>query len=115
MEEEIGFSAEKVRILGHLTPFYVWVSNFIVLPVIGYTQEKPEFEADLYEVERVIEAPLKTLLKSEAVHKKNIQTAVGSTIFCPYYDVKGNTVWGATAMMLSEFIEIVRKTGVFQL
>ncbi len=108
-QEEIGIESNDVRVLGELTRFYVWVSNYIVQPVVGYLDYAPRFIPDLYEVESVIPASISDFLDDQRIKRKKISTSQGYVIDAPYYNIEGEVVWGATAMMLSEFREVLKK------
>lgn len=111
--EEIGVETDGLEIVGLLSPFFVWVSNFKVQPVLSAFYKKPAFNPDMYEAEEVIEVNLSDLMDEKNVKSKDIHTVLGYKIHSPYFDIMGKVVWGATAMMLSEFVEIVKKTGFF--
>jgi 8-oxo-dGTP pyrophosphatase MutT (NUDIX family) len=105
--EEIGISPDAIEVLGTLSPLHIPISNFRILPVIGFMPEKPVFTTDSHEVDYLIETALEVLLKPEIVKTKTMM--FGDLSFeVPYYDIDGNHIWGATAMMLSEFLEVVR-------
>jgi 8-oxo-dGTP pyrophosphatase MutT (NUDIX family) len=105
--EEIGISPDAIEVLGTLSPLHIPISNFRILPVIGFMPEKPVFTTDSHEVDYLIETALEVLLKPEIVKTKTMM--FGDLSFeVPYYDIDGNHLWGATAMMLSEFLEVVR-------
>ena len=106
--EEIGISAASVEVLGTLTPLTIPVSRFKVLPVVGFLREKPCFIPDPEEVEYLIEVEMNLLMKAGIV-KKEILILGDQPVEVPYYDIYGHHVWGATAMILSEFLEIVRQ------
>ena len=108
-EEEIGINKSDVLIIGKLSEFYVWVSNFIVQPVLGYITYQPEFIPDLYEVEEVITTSISEFMDEQKIARKEIRTSGGYVIDAPYFNLSGQVVWGATAMMLSEFREILMK------
>lgn len=107
-QEEIGITPSQVEILGNLSEFYVGASNHLVLPVVGYYKTTPVFVPDDYEVDEVIEAPLRELMDQERRKEKEIVTHHGYRLQSPYFDIRGKVVWGATAMILSEFAEIIR-------
>jgi 8-oxo-dGTP pyrophosphatase MutT (NUDIX family) len=106
--EETGISPASVEVLGILTPLIIPVSSFKLLPVVGFILEKPVFVIDPIEVEYLIEAEIRLLLKGGVV-KREVLVLGDQSIDVPYYDIHGNHVWGATAMILSEFLEIVRQ------
>lgn len=103
--EELGVEYEKIKILGFLTELYIPVSNFMVLPVLGYCDKRPDFTLSEFEVEELIEMPITQLLDknntSEFTMEKN-----GFKIHAPYFKAKEHKIWGATAMILSELREI---------
>jgi len=106
--EEIGIDSAEIRVIGQLTNLYIPPSNFLVTPVVACTAEKPHFIADPAEVERIIEVSLHDLLDEGNVEKYRFKTGIGITLQAPCYHVSGIRIWGATAMMLSEFLEVVR-------
>jgi 8-oxo-dGTP pyrophosphatase MutT (NUDIX family) len=106
-EEEIGISRNQIQILGTLTPLFVPASGFRILPVIGYLAKKPIFIPDPGEVSELIEIGLETLFEPSNT-KVEVLNIKGLSLTAPYFDVKGHHIWGATAMILSEFREIYR-------
>ncbi|HCX22463.1 MAG: coenzyme A pyrophosphatase [Flammeovirgaceae bacterium] len=108
-KEEVGVDPESIEVIGQLSEFMVTASNHLVLPVIGFTTNKPNFIPDPYEVDEVIEASLDELLDETFIKETQITTSGGYRLHSPYFDVKGKVVWGATAMMLSEFVQIIKE------
>lgn len=113
--EEIGVSANKVDILGRLTNLYIPVSNYIVHPVVGFTNNKPKFKLNKSEVSEIIISPIGFFLNGENIEKGKIKLETPQTISdhrwieTPYYKLNGNILWGATAMIMSEFSEVIRR------
>jgi 8-oxo-dGTP pyrophosphatase MutT (NUDIX family) len=109
-QEEIGVEPSTVEVLGRLTPLHIPVSGFLLHPIVGYTSMRPAFQRAEWEVARIIEAPV-TLLSDPAVVKREIRTRIvkGQSIDVdvPYFDIDGEKVWGATAMVLAEFCAIL--------
>ena len=105
--EELGIN-EKIDILGMLTPLHIPVSNFLVDPVVGWTRNRPVFEPDPSEVQYLIEVPIRSLLepgnKDLEIMERN-----GRTIKAPCYRTGKEKIWGATAMMLSEFLQLASR------
>jgi 8-oxo-dGTP pyrophosphatase MutT (NUDIX family) len=108
--EEIGIDPSTIELLGRLTPLHIPVSGFLLHPIVGYTSMRPAFQRAEWEVARIIEAPV-SLLSDPAVVKREIRTRVvkGQSIDVdvPYFDIDGEKVWGATAMVLAEFCAIL--------
>lgn len=104
--EEVGLGPERVRVLGTMSTLWVIVSNFLVHPVIGIAYERPEFRAEPREVEALIEAPVQRLGDPHAAGIEE-RLRAGVNVKFPYFEFAGHHVWGATAMMLGEFRELV--------
>ena len=104
--EEVGIDPARVRILGELTPVHVLVSGFTLHPVVGITDERPEFRPAAHEVEEVIEVSIEDLQDASNI-RRGTRTREGLAIEYPYFDLRGSQVWGATAMILGEFISLL--------
>lgn len=103
--EETGIDTGRIYILGTLTPLYIPVSNLEVLPVIGYYDTLPEFKINPAEVEYLIHIPLKHLTGDKLITEKTLRIR-NKLIRAPGYSIKNEYIWGATAMIISEFIEV---------
>jgi len=101
--EEIGVDPSSVRILGELTPVHVLVSGFTLHPIVGIADERPAFALAEHEVEEVIEVSVAGLQDASCI-RQGTRTREGLAIEYPYFDLMGHQVWGATAMVLGEFI-----------
>lgn len=111
-EEEIGVSRSEPVVLGNLSNFFVIPSNFIITPVIAAIPSVPLFKPDPYEVARILSCPLEDLLKDDAVKQKEILAAGKFRLMAPHFEIEGEIVWGATAMMLNEFRTILREINL---
>jgi 8-oxo-dGTP pyrophosphatase MutT (NUDIX family) len=105
-EEEIGVPASSITILGELTSIYIPPSDFEVHPFVGWVNggERPSFVPEPREVAEILEVPLLHLLDPNTREVGPIPVR-GATYTVPYYNANGHKVWGATAIMLSEFLE----------
>ena len=101
--EEIGVDPATVRILGELTPVHVLVSGFTIHPIVGITHARPTFAPAAHEVETVLEVSVADLQDASSI-RQGTRTREGMAIEYPYFDLLGHQVWGATAMILGEFI-----------
>ena len=106
-EEEIGVDAAAVRVLGELTPVHVLVSGFTLHPVVGVTDDRPAFEAAAHEVQEILEVSLDDLQDASRI-RKGTRIREGVAVEYPYFDLLGHQVWGATAMILGEFLCLLR-------
>jgi len=103
--EEIGVIPANVEILGRLTSIPVIVSGHLLQPVLGVASQRPAFTIAADEVERLIELPVSRLLEPDAVawEERVRMIPPHGVMNVPYFEVDGARVWGATAMILSEF------------
>lgn len=108
-EEEIQVAPNSIRVLGELTPLYVPPSNYCIYPVVAAAEERPSFRPSPIEVAEIIEIPLDHLLD-----RKNIQEEIwplrGMEVKVPFYSFEGHKIWGATAMILAELIDLISST-----
>jgi 8-oxo-dGTP pyrophosphatase MutT (NUDIX family) len=107
-EEEIGVDRNSVIAIGMLTDLFIPPSNFLVTPVVGYTSGRPDFIPDRHEVDRILEIPLEELMDELNVLEKDITIFPAVTLKVPCFYIDGNVIWGATAMILSELIDVIR-------
>jgi 8-oxo-dGTP pyrophosphatase MutT (NUDIX family) len=105
--EEIGLSPVSVEVRGALTPLYIPPSNFCVHPFVGTVERTASLRPTDDEVRRVLRVPLTHLL-APSTRQVETRRLAGTDVEVPYYDASGHTVWGATAMMLAEFLAVVR-------
>ncbi len=108
-EEEVGVAAADLEVLGALTPIYIPPSDYCVFPYVAWygNGKQPVFNAAPWEVAEIIEAPL-ALIMDGASRSETPWNLGGHELSVPYYAVQEHKVWGATAIMLSEFIERLR-------
>lgn len=104
--EELGVEQKHIKLLGELTPLYIPISNFMVHPFVAYADSLIQFMPNNQEVEEVIELPVTKLLDSQCI-KKEVWEKNGKTYCRPFFAFNGHKVWGATAMILSEFRELL--------
>lgn len=107
-EEEIGISREQIKVIRPFSPLYIPPSNFLVHPFLGIAEEPLQFTLDSKEVASVIELPLSDFLSDALLHETKLTTSYATDIAIPAFKINDHTVWGATAMMLSELKEVLR-------
>ena len=107
--EEVGIASENIKIIGALTPLYIPVSNFQVNPFLAYTTESLNHFILSEEVNAVIKTPIVLLLNPQTTKREIMRVGPDKILLdTPYFDVFDHKVWGATAMMLAEILELVK-------
>lgn len=106
-EEELNIKASEVEVLGEITPVYIPPSNFIVQPVIAWMKSKPELIRQESEVAEIIKLPISKLRDPSFRKLKNIPHREYNIIDVPCYYIDKNIIWGATAMILSELVDML--------
>jgi len=107
--EEIGVPADRIKIIGSLTPLYIPPSNFCIYPFVGTAETSPSFKPDPAEVAEIIEIPL-AHLKDPANSRTETWTIDGRPVEVPFIEFGAHKIWGATAMVLAELLEMLQAT-----
>lgn len=111
VEEEIGISPDKIEVLGRLTDIYVPPSNFLISTFVGYLAEKPHYTPDAREVAEVIEVDMDDFLAQDVIQEKEfLVPSAGKSVKALYYKVPNADIWGASAMVTSEFLDVLGLT-----
>ena len=108
-QEEIGIPPDSIEIIMAFTNLYIQPSNFLVYPFLGICREEIIFIPDNKEVATVIELPLSDFLNDDLIVSVKLSTSYAKDIDIPAFKIKEHIVWGATAMMLSELKEVLKK------
>jgi len=106
LEEETGVDQKSVTICGILSDLYVSVSNFLIHPVVGFLDHVPHFIPNHHEVEEIMLIPLNAFFNTKHLSESTVETSFGK-IDVPCYTINKQVIWGATAMILSEFTELL--------
>ena len=104
--EEIGIDPSTIKIIGALTKLYIPPSNFDVYPIVGITYTTPAFKPNI-EVDKLLEVELNTLVNPNCIGYSTVVHRTGNEFVVPCYNIDNHIVWGATAMMISELVEVV--------
>ena len=103
--EEVGVPPDRIRVLGSLTPLYIPPSNYCIYPVVGTAAGPLSFRPEPKEVAEIIEVPLAHLQDPRSARRET-WTIRGEPADVPYYAFGPHKIWGATAMVLSEFLDV---------
>lgn len=118
--EEIGIDVARVEVIGKLTDLFIPPSNFLVCPFLAVAESRPVFSCDPSEVAAIIEVDLPAFFSSENRKETTIQLDPVHHIQVPCFMINGHTIWGATAMIISELLQVLqpidqgRRTDVYQ-
>lgn len=104
--EEIGMPSDSFTILGELSPLYISVSNFMIYPFVAWTDVKPQFILNSCEVEKILKFPILHHLKEPGIKNSEMETVSGKLVV-PGIPFNGEFIWGATAMILIEFLDVL--------
>lgn len=104
--EELGVDPQSVEVLGALTPLYIFPSDYWITPYVAARPDRPTFTPDPVEVAEVLEVPLATLL-DPAIRREEEWVLHGIITRVPFFQIGEHKVWGATAMVLSEFAAVL--------
>ena len=106
--EETGLKPENVETVGCLTSLYIHHSENMVTPVVGFIKEEQEFCANPNEVDEIFTVPISKLVNGEFSKVEDWKLR-DLDYSIPLWDVHEVPLWGATAMMLSEFVELYKE------
>lgn len=107
--EEIGVVSESLKVIGQLSSLYIPPSNYCIYPFVAFCPTRPTFIPDVVEVAEIIEAPL-SLLLDPAIQKSELwHFELYGARQIPFFEIFGHKVWGATAMILSEFLTLLEE------
>jgi 8-oxo-dGTP pyrophosphatase MutT (NUDIX family) len=105
-QEEVGLEPAGVRLLGQLTPLDIPVSGFRLHPVVAAHEGRPTLRPSDGEVARILEVDLESLMAPSCLTETERQRD-GRTLHVPAFCLAGVEIWGATAMILAEFLTVL--------
>jgi 8-oxo-dGTP pyrophosphatase MutT (NUDIX family) len=108
--EEVGLAIAQVQVLGALTPLDIPVSGFRLHPIVGMAVTRPLLRPADDEVARIVTPAVSELLDPRSIAWRTM-TRAGETFDCPAFAVHDVEIWGATAMVLAEFLALLGWEG----
>ena len=105
-EEEMGIAPRDVQILGELDDFCTASTDFCISPFVGLIPYPYPFRVNPHEIAEVIEAPLR-VLRQENQMRQEIFLRDGEPFPVYFYEYQDYTIWGATARILKEFLDLL--------
>lgn len=107
--EETALAPGSVRLVGELDHLMTVTSRSVIVPYVGVLPGRPELVANPDEVEAILELPLRDLLHPEAFRSERWGLP-GLNYPVYFFEVPGDTIWGATAAMLVNLLAVVTGT-----
>jgi 8-oxo-dGTP pyrophosphatase MutT (NUDIX family) len=105
-EEEVGLAPAAVEPLGMLDDTETFATQFVITPWVGLVREPVVWQPDGHEIEKVIEVPVAALLVP-GCFRVEAWTRGGVTRDVYFYDYQDTTIWGATARILKQYLDLV--------
>ncbi|MFC1821666.1 NUDIX hydrolase [Thermodesulfobacteriota bacterium] len=106
-DEEIGLQRKDVTILGRIDDALTLVSQFIIYPFVGLIPHPYDFEISHEEVDRIISVPLNVFFVDHPPVKKDTIEIDGITYQSPNWEYGDDIIWGATARIMDNFVNII--------
>lgn len=110
-QEEIGIIPSELEVIGQLSRFYVIPSNFIIYPYIAYCAHRPVFHPNPFEVQRIIEIDVFNEISYEKIVNRTLRFKNNVEVDAPGFAVSGEFMWGATAMIFSELLHVLKSSA----
>ena len=105
-QEEIGIKATDVKLIKNMTELFIPPSNMFCQPVVGYMLTRPDFYPDEREVAGIFEVSISEILDPSILQVRTVETR-GVKLETPCFVIQEQIVWGATALMIAELVEIL--------
>jgi 8-oxo-dGTP pyrophosphatase MutT (NUDIX family) len=105
-EEEIGLQRSDVNVVGVLDDTVTAASAHVVRPFVGFVPHPYPFRLDSFEIERLVHLPLRPLMDPQSF-REEIWERDGRPHSVYFYEHDGQTVWGLTARILKQFVEVI--------
>lgn len=104
--EEVGIKIENVNVIGQLTPMPVPISGYLIYPFVGVLKREPEWILNKKEVDELIIVKVSELIRADNNYSE-IWELHGKNVEVPHFRIEEKVVWGATASVLSEFLDLI--------
>jgi 8-oxo-dGTP pyrophosphatase MutT (NUDIX family) len=106
-DEEIALDTSDIEIVGTLTPISTLAATSGITPIVGFLPARPDVEGDPSEVEFVFDVSLAQLLVDGVFEEERWDTPWGDNRQINFFYLPHDTIWGATARILRELLELV--------
>ncbi len=107
--EELGVNPELINLISPLTELYIPPSNFLVKPFLCFSNYQLTYNPNKSEVRSFMEIPLSFFLEESNVIQGGFKSARGYDVNAPFYEYNSHKIWGATAMMIAEIVDLLKE------
>lgn len=104
--EEVGIKSDEIVLTRPLSALPIPVSNMMVYPFVGILKSKPRLIINPYEVAYTIQVSIRQLIETPVEYRNFIVRE--TRLQAPGYPVKNEFIWGATAMIITEFLDLIK-------
>jgi len=108
--EEIGLTADDIDILGELDDTVTTTSGYVITPFVGFVRWPHTLKLDRREAEAIIEVPVPALLEA-GCRREESKVIDGEAVTSYFYHYRGRVIWGATAWILNQFLDIFARVA----
>jgi 8-oxo-dGTP pyrophosphatase MutT (NUDIX family) len=105
-DEEIGLSPAAVDVVGELDHLATVASRFVLAPFVGALAARPALTPNPHEVDRVFDVALAELLGDDVFREERWEI-FGEERSVFFFELMGDTVWGATARILHQLLALL--------
>lgn len=109
LQEELGVPPEVVNLISPLSELYIPPSNFLVKPFLCFSKEQLTYNPNKAEVRSFMEIPLSFFIDESNIIHGGFKSARGYDINAPFYEYNSHKIWGATAMMIAEIVDLLKE------
>ncbi|HEX2089736.1 MAG TPA: CoA pyrophosphatase [Actinomycetota bacterium] len=107
-QEELGLPPSDVELLGALPSVHTRVTGILIVPFVGLLRRDPAFTPNAHEIADVLEFSLSDLMAAASEREFEHE---GVMYLTQVFEMDGHVIWGATARILSSFLELLRPPG----
>ena len=107
-QEEIGINPSEAQVIAELSAMSTVVSNSHIVPIVARFEKRPKMQPMNSEVDRVFTVRLSELIRSDTYNQEHWKFP-GRELQINFFYLDDETIWGATARMLLQVLNLTLK------